>query len=191
MQRRVASFARRRGARFPLAACALLALLAGCAESGVDDVLEGATAPDAGGPSGIDAPAQAADDAGSAPSVSILDTGSAASPRSDAGGVAAPAPSSQAGDAGRDASGSLSPDELGGLLDDLFGPGADAGFTPPGPTGGEWKLADGSFAECPAEPPPIPIIGGPCLGIYFDCNWTHESGATYTCVCDWVHWLCI
>jgi hypothetical protein len=56
---------------------------------------------------------------------------------------------------------------------------------------GEWTLNPDSAEPCPAEPPPIPIIGGACLGIYFGCGWTHPDGRTYSCVCDWVHWLCI
>jgi hypothetical protein len=45
--------------------------------------------------------------------------------------------------------------------------------------------------DCPAEPPPIPIIGGLCAGIYYGCGWTNQSGQQYSCICDWVHWLCI
>jgi hypothetical protein len=56
---------------------------------------------------------------------------------------------------------------------------------------GEWKLNKDSFVDCPAQPPEIPIIGGPCLGIYFMCGWTHPDGRQYSCTCDWIHWLCI
>lgn len=40
-------------------------------------------------------------------------------------------------------------------------------------------------AECPAVAPENPI--GDCLGlpIYVECNY-----GTYTCICDWYHWLC-
>jgi len=67
----------------------------------------------------------------------------------------------------------------------------DAGTNPPPEGGGKWTLNTDSADDCPAEPPPIPIIGGACLGIYFGCGWTNESKQTYSCVCDWVHWLCI
>jgi hypothetical protein len=62
---------------------------------------------------------------------------------------------------------------------------------PTGTSPGEWTLNPDSAEPCPAEPPPIPIIGGACLGIYFGCGWTHPDGRTYSCVCDWIHWLCI
>jgi hypothetical protein len=40
-------------------------------------------------------------------------------------------------------------------------------------------------AECPAVAPENPV--GDCLGlpIYVECRY-----GTYTCVCDWYHWLC-
>lgn len=40
-------------------------------------------------------------------------------------------------------------------------------------------------AECPAVAPENPI--GDCLGlpVYVECNY-----GTYTCICDWYHWLC-
>jgi hypothetical protein len=55
----------------------------------------------------------------------------------------------------------------------------------------DYKLEPDSDPECPPEPPPIPIIGGACLGVYYTCNWKNPAGETYTCTCDWVHWLCI
>ncbi|MFM2418151.1 MAG: hypothetical protein RL385_2874 [Pseudomonadota bacterium] len=67
----------------------------------------------------------------------------------------------------------------------------DAGTNPPPAGGGKWTLNADSADECPDEPPPIPIIGGACLGIYYGCGWTNESKQTYSCVCDWVHWLCV
>jgi hypothetical protein len=79
----------------------------------------------------------------------------------------------------------------GNPFDDLFG-NKDAGtFTPPPDGGGEWTLKADSAPECPPEPPPIPIIGGACLGIYYSCGWTNPAGQTYSCVCDWIHWLCL
>ena len=40
-------------------------------------------------------------------------------------------------------------------------------------------------AECPAKAPEDPV--GDCLGlpVYVECNY-----GTYSCVCDWYHWLC-
>jgi hypothetical protein len=55
----------------------------------------------------------------------------------------------------------------------------------------DWKLKPGSAQECPPEPPPIPIIGGLCAGIYFMCGWETSDGRQYSCTCDWVHYLCI
>jgi hypothetical protein len=51
----------------------------------------------------------------------------------------------------------------------------------------DYKPAADNPDECPAEAPENPL--GPCIGqsIYVVCNY----GATYSCVCDWVHWICI
>lgn len=73
---------------------------------------------------------------------------------------------------------------------DLFG-GGDGGMNPPPAGENVWTLNADSAPECPDEPPPIPIIGGACLGIYFACGWTNQHGQVYSCICDWVHWLCI
>lgn len=94
--------------------------------------------------------------------------------------------------------------DAGGFLGGLFGGGdgsvADAGWKPPPgdrPDAGSadnpegWTLNPDSFKDCPALPPPIPIIGGLCAGVYFGCGWTSAKGAKYSCVCDWIHWLCI
>lgn len=39
--------------------------------------------------------------------------------------------------------------------------------------------------ECPDEAPENPL--GPCAGlpVYIVCTY-----GTYTCICDWVHWMC-
>jgi len=59
--------------------------------------------------------------------------------------------------------------------------GADSlpGFTP----------AADNPKECPAGAPANPV--GSCLGlpIYVRCVYTNGA-RTYTCVCDWYHWLC-
>ncbi len=90
------------------------------------------------------------------------------------------------------ASGTPSQNEIDSLIDALLG-ATDGGSSASGDGGasGEWKLEPDSAPECPADPPPIPIIGGPCLGIYYFCGWKNPAGETYTCTCDWVHWLCI
>lgn len=54
-----------------------------------------------------------------------------------------------------------------------------------------WKLNADSAKECPQEPPPLPIIGGLCVGIYWMCGWTNAQGQKYSCTCDWIHYLCI
>lgn len=94
--------------------------------------------------------------------------------------------------------------DAGGFIGGLIGGGdasaTDAGWSPPpgqqpdagtadNPEG--WKLNADSYKDCPALPPPIPIIGGLCAGIYFGCGWTSAKGAKYSCTCDWIHWLCI
>lgn len=161
-----------------------LAALPCCAESGMDSELGASAAPatDAAAPvwpvpPGVVAPSYDA----------ATQTGSNAQPVEGGAVVDAAAPVTVAA---RDAA-APAVDPFSDLLDDVFGGAGDAGFTPPAAASGAWKLDDGSAPECPAEPPPIPIIGGPCLGIYFSCGWTDTSGATYTCICDWVHWLCI
>jgi len=188
------SAARRNRLRLLLVGSLALALLPCCAEAGLDNEQGAIGALDAAAPSGLDTP-----DAGALPDASSVWV--APTPRADSGTGALPAdtgtvaPDAAAGGAaGRDAGAPASTDEIGDLIDDLFGGGGaagDAGFTPPDPAGGAWSLDDGSAAECPAEPPPIPIIGGPCIGIYFSCSWSNPGGEVYTCICDWVHWLCI
>jgi hypothetical protein len=85
-----------------------------------------------------------------------------------------------------------------GFLDGIFGGGgADggAGAVNPNADAGEnaegWTLNADSAKECPAVPPPIPIVGGICVGVYFSCGWTSAAGKKYSCTCDWIHWLCI
>lgn len=73
----------------------------------------------------------------------------------------------------------------------LFPTGTPDSSVPPEAGPGGWKLKPDSAKECPAEPPPLPIIGGLCTGIYFFCGWTNDKGQQYTCTCDWIHWLCI
>ena len=45
-------------------------------------------------------------------------------------------------------------------------------------------------AECPVGAPANPV--GSCLGlpVYLSCSWT-DGARTYTCICDWYHWLCL
>lgn len=82
-------------------------------------------------------------------------------------------------------SGASSPEDAGTVipLDDASVPAPEGG--------GAWKLKQGSAPECPEEPPPIPLLGGLCLGIYWSCGWENEQGQQYSCVCDWVHYLCL
>jgi hypothetical protein len=96
-------------------------------------------------------------------------------PKADAGtvidaGVATP-PMSDAGGL-----------DLGGL-EDLF-PTGDGGA--PLGTPGDRTPSPDNIPECPKVAPENPI--GDCLGIpiYATCSYT-----TYTCICDWYHWLCI
>jgi hypothetical protein len=44
--------------------------------------------------------------------------------------------------------------------------------------------------ECPDVAPENPV--GDCLGlpVYLGCQWGNDE-RTYTCICDWYHWLCI
>lgn len=67
----------------------------------------------------------------------------------------------------------------------------DDASVPPPTDGGKWTLKAGSAPECPEEPPPIPLLGGLCLGVYWSCGWENEAGEQYSCVCDWVHYLCL
>jgi hypothetical protein len=95
--------------------------------------------------------------------------------------------------AGSDASAQSGSADIDGLIGDLFGD-SDGGFKPPpgdGGASGDWKLEPDSDQDCPPEPPPIPIVGGACLGLYYTCNWRNSAGDTYFCTCDWVHWLCV
>jgi hypothetical protein len=91
-----------------------------------------------------------------------------------------------------DAGGAAGGGDIDDLIGGLFGDG-DAAARPSGDGGmsGEWTLDPDSAEECPPEPPPIPIVGGACLGVYYTCNWRNAAGDTYFCTCDWVHWLCI
>lgn len=89
------------------------------------------------------------------------------------------------------ATGTPSQNEIDSLIDSLLGASDGGSANGDGGASGEWKLEPDSAPECPADPPPIPIIGGPCLGIYYFCGWKNPAGETYTCTCDWVHWLCI
>lgn len=194
-----------------LRAAALSVGLTCCAEAGTDESYEPeVTLRDAA--AGGSAPFTPSDGA-TGPVQSLPDSGSTLGP-TDAGAIVRDAglPSDAGASSydsgmslpmGRDAGGAL---DLGGILDGLGGlldgdnkdggaasgsSDGDAGFTPPSTDGGEWTLDDGSFVDCPAEPPPIPIVGGLCAGVYFFCTWTNESGQKYTCTCDWVHWLCL
>jgi len=76
---------------------------------------------------------------------------------------------------------------------DASTPPRDATVTPPvdaGPAPDPFAPGDrtpdpNNIPECPKVAPENPI--GDCLGIpvYAVCSYT-----TYTCICDWYHWLC-
>jgi hypothetical protein len=79
--------------------------------------------------------------------------------------------------------------EIPGLLDagvtlppapDLFGDGGLLAPKIPGPPSAD------NVKECPPVAPDNPI--GPCLGVpvYATCTY-----GTYSCICDWFHWICI
>jgi hypothetical protein len=169
-----------------------LTALPGCAETG--------------GPSELD-PGLGQADTAAAPTVVDASTPSTSTPNTsipwsnpddttsvpkDAGvSTAKPDSSTPSLDAGAKDAGDPLGDILGTIFKDSGAPDPDAGFKPPPDGGGEWKLNPGSFVDCPPEPPPIPIIGGLCAGIYYGCGWTNTKGDQYSCVCDWVHWLCI
>jgi hypothetical protein len=204
----------------PFAAVVALGALPCCAEGGLDDdfvdssiFVPGSGSPSTGSPSvSYDASStpSVTSDAGTSWTTPGVDASSSTSGLGSVGsdaGSSRPDASSSTGklDAGKDSgsAGGLDIASLGGLLGGLFGdagappkdasgPHTDGGeFTPPPSGGGTWKLNPGSFVDCPPEPPPIPIIGGLCAGIYYGCGWTNQSGQQYSCICDWVHWLCI
>jgi hypothetical protein len=61
--------------------------------------------------------------------------------------------------------------------------------TPPAPnplTPGDRTPDPKNIPECPKVAPENPI--GSCIGVpvYAVCGYT-----TYTCICDWYHWLCL
>jgi hypothetical protein len=190
----------------PFVAVLALAALPCCAEAGMDEQLFDSSVFPGNQP--VSTP-PVTYDASSTPAVTVdastpwtgsqtdaQSTAGLGGVRNDGGSTSSKPDASSSIDAGRDAgagAGDLA--GLGGLLGGLFGdagaPPKDAGFTPPPDGGGAWKLNEGSFVDCPAEPPPIPIIGGLCAGIYYGCGWTSQSGQQYSCICDWVHWLCI
>lgn len=62
----------------------------------------------------------------------------------------------------------------------------DSGPAPNPFAPGDRTPSPDNIPECPKVAPENPI--GDCLGIpvYAVCSYT-----TYTCVCDWYHWLCI
>lgn len=187
----------------PLAAIVALAAFTGCAEGGMEEEPlnpgNGSVA-DSGTPP-VTTPVL---DSSTSWPVTTPDT-SVPSTTTDAGTSSSSDSSISSSDASSskpDASSSLdsgTKTDAGNPLDDLIGsffkdsgaPAADASFTPPPEGGGEWKLNPGSFVDCPKEPPPIPIIGGLCAGIYYGCGWTNTKGQQYSCICDWIHWLCI
>jgi hypothetical protein len=186
-------------------ALVLLGLLSGCASGG-----EEGTPWDA--PTGQDGTESSTADAGFSPSsVGTGSSGSTPSTTSSSGtnssGSASSSGSSTGGsdavssdrDAGTtttrsDASSASGGGDIDDLIGGLFGDGDAATKPPPsgdGGASGEWTLEPDSADECPPEPPPIPIVGGACLGLYYTCNWRNAAGETYFCTCDWVHWLCI
>jgi hypothetical protein len=130
-------------------------------------------------------------DEGTQPSTPSRDGGTKASPSASRDAATSSRP------AGRDAStvtstpsgssaGALidagtTSDPLEGL-DALFGP--DSGlWAPPAPPG---PAAADNPKECPETAPENPI--GSCIGVpvYATCNY-----GSYSCLCDWIHWLCI
>lgn len=116
--------------------------------------------------------------------------------RRDAGDAPQAQPdASMAADAGRDAQSSSSlldaswgdakpasatADASGAELPDLFGPGGPLAPKVPGPPSPD------NPKECPPVAPDNPI--GSCLGVpvYATCTY-----GTYSCICDWFHWICI
>jgi hypothetical protein len=178
------------------AACAVLAVLPACAETGPADELDlGIGQQEASVPStttDASLPSTTQDtgvpwstyDAGA---IVMVDAGT---PATDAGGSRDSSTPAMDSGAKKDGGNPLD-DLIGEFFKDSGAPNADASFTPPPEGGGEWKLNPGSFVDCPKEPPPIPLIGGLCAGIYYGCGWTNTKGDQYSCICDWVHWLCI
>jgi hypothetical protein len=183
-----------------MAAALALAAASGCAEGGVDEGLDpGADIPD----TSTTTPPVTTYDA-STPSTtydaSVPSTPSDASTPSTTQDSSAPkdastakSDASSALDSGAKADASNPLDDLiNGFFKDSGAPSPDASFNPPPDGGGgAWKLNPGSFQDCPKEPPPIPIIGGLCAGVYYGCGWTNGAGQQYSCICDWIHWLCI
>ncbi|MET0344488.1 MAG: hypothetical protein ABW252_25970 [Polyangiales bacterium] len=116
-------------------------------------------------------------DAG-APTKAVKDAATPTKPTStrDSGGAVADSGATQplidAGDPLGDLAGAVDWDQIfssdGGL------------FTPPGPASPD------NPKECPETAPENPI--GSCIGVpvYATCKY-----GNYTCLCDWIHWLCI
>lgn len=57
-------------------------------------------------------------------------------------------------------------------------------FPPPDP---DRTPSVDNIAECPDVAPADPW--GPCIGVpvYATCKY----GTTYSCLCDWIHWICV
>ncbi len=104
--------------------------------------------------------------------------------------------SSPGDDGGNDDGWEFPVNDAGQIVDSdggVHAPIDDAGTgSIPAPTdGGKWTLKSGSAPDCPPEPPPIPLLGGVCLGVYWACGWENEAKEQYSCVCDWVHYICL
>ena len=48
-----------------------------------------------------------------------------------------------------------------------------------------------NIPECPATAPENPW--GPCVGVpvYATCDYGTSPAPFYTCICDWIHWICV
>lgn len=55
----------------------------------------------------------------------------------------------------------------------------------------ELEPSPNNVAQCPDKAPADPW--GPCLGVpvYAVCDYGTAPAPYYTCICDWIHWICV
>jgi hypothetical protein len=99
-------------------------------------------------------------------------------------------PTGGAGASGGDGgSGATFPGGAGGI-GVIGGAGGGAPLVPPPTDVTTLPPSPDNPPECPAVAPENPV--GDCLGlpVYLSCSWS-DGTRTYSCVCDWYHWLCV
>jgi hypothetical protein len=71
-------------------------------------------------------------------------------------------------------------------------PTAPAGdTTPPLASLADLEPSPNNIPECPATAPENPW--GPCVGVpvYAVCEYGEAPAPLYSCICDWIHWICV